>query len=149
MWRCPRLPPGAGDRREGSARRRGGRAVQHPSHRSRAGAALSASVRALDAVSPVTVSSLSAAQQRVFQRHTQTDRHALTKPRAWRVIPLRHRAQPAPQLTFPVALPQGLVEFLKRGPLTQQELAAAAAAMRAANTIEGPDADLQARTEAA
>lgn len=38
---------------------------------------------------------------------------------------------------------QSLIEFLKRGPLTQDEAKAVARAMRAANTIESADAGLQ------
>lgn len=38
---------------------------------------------------------------------------------------------------------QSLIEFLKRGPLTPDELKAVARAMRAANTIKSADTGLQ------
>ena len=38
---------------------------------------------------------------------------------------------------------QSLVEFLKRGPLTPEDVKAVARAMRAANTIQSADAGLQ------
>lgn len=59
---------------------------------------------------------------------------------------------PEPDLVVQVHMPtpgqinsggQSLVEFLKAGPLSKGDLAAVAAAMRAANHIEGADAGLQ------
>lgn len=42
---------------------------------------------------------------------------------------------------------QSLVEFLKRGPLSPEDVKAIARAMRAANTIQSADAGLQVRCE--